>query len=146
MRELLEYESLRVNRIEQTYSVLFLDIDLFKNINDKFGHDSGDFVLKKTGDILKAVLRTTDTVSRWGGEEFLVLLPETAGVHLAAIGEKLRTAIEETVFLYNDQEIPVTLSIGGSSYVEGESIDAAVNRADKNLYRAKQEGRNRVVA
>ena len=145
MRELLEYESLRVSRVQKSYSVLFLDIDLFKRINDEFGHDCGDFILKKVAEILQSRLRNTDTVSRWGGEEFLVLLPETSNEYLSHIGNKLRKAIEEMEFIYKGKRIPATISVGCASHYEGDDIDEAINRADKNLYRAKEEGRNKVV-
>ncbi len=145
MRELMEYESLRVRRTNKPYGVLYIDIDLFKAINDRYGHDCGDFVLQQLAATLTNNLRNSDTVCRWGGEEFVVLLPETAAQDIVRVGEKVRNAIERKEFVWKDERIVVTASVGGASFDVDESFDETINRADEQLYRAKKAGRNRVV-
>ncbi|MCW8856870.1 MAG: diguanylate cyclase [Kangiella sp.] len=131
----------------KTYSVILFDIDFFKSINDRFGHNIGDKVIQSTRDICEAVLRETDTIGRIGGEEFLVLLPDTEIKAAYAIAERLREYFET----YNFDEIApgltVTSSFGVTEYLpEDETLDLVVNRADRLLYKAKNEGRNQVIA
>lgn len=131
----------------KTYSVILFDIDFFKSINDRFGHNIGDKVIQSTRNICEAVLRETDTIGRIGGEEFLVLLPDTEIKAAYAIAERLREYFET----YNFDEIApgltVTSSFGVTEYLpEDETLDLVVNRADRLLYKAKNEGRNQVIA
>jgi len=117
-----------------------IDIDHFKRINDTYGHAIGDEVLKKVSSELQNQLRKVDLVARWGGEEFIALLPETEIVEAVSVAEKLREKIE--MLIHENNEV-VTISIGISMLEESESIDSWINRADKALYHAKKQGRNR---
>ncbi|WP_201352710.1 diguanylate cyclase [Hydrogenimonas urashimensis] len=139
--ELLEAEIDRARRYGKRFSILFFDIDNFKKINDTYGHAMGDKVLTQTSRSIKSSLRSTDTLIRWGGEEFLILLPETAlgdAVHLA---QKLRQCIEQR---NGDIPLPVTASFGATEWIPGESFDTLISRADAKMYEAKRQGRNRI--
>ncbi len=122
------------------FSLLIIDIDNFKHINDTYGHNTGDEVLKGVAKILKNTLRDSDILGRWGGEEFLVILPAT--YKPAVVGEKLRSAVEK----HSIGEVgKVTITVGGTIYVEGDTPASIVNRADTALYRGKKTGKNKVV-
>ncbi len=139
--ELLELELARTGRSGQEFSILILDIDFFKSINDTHGHQAGDIVLKEFAVTVKDSLRKTDTVGRWGGEEFLIVVP-AVGIEAATVmAEKLRRIIETKQFT----GVPgITCSFGITSSVPGDSVTAMIKRADQALYRAKNAGRNRV--
>jgi diguanylate cyclase (GGDEF)-like protein len=139
--EMLERELARTGRSGQEFSILILDIDYFKSINDTHGHQAGDVVLKEFAATVKDSLRKTDTVGRWGGEEFLVVVP-SVGIEAAAVtAEKLRQIIETNPFT----GVPrITCSFGVTSSVPGDTVTAMIKRADQALYRAKNAGRNRV--
>jgi len=122
----------------KAYSILFLDIDYFKNINDTFGHHYGDLVLKKVVEIFRKSVRKSDIVSRWGGEEFLILLPNTLLKDSLVTAEKIRVGIQE---YYKNSEISLTISIGVSGNCT-DDFDACLKRADAMLYEAKNSGRN----
>lgn len=130
----------RFKRYDTKLSILMIDIDYFKRINDTYGHAIGDEVLKKISNELQKQLRAVDLVARWGGEEFIVLLPETELDSAISVSEKLRKKIE--MLVHENSEV-VTISIGISMLSESESIDSWINRADKALYQAKKQGRNR---
>jgi diguanylate cyclase (GGDEF)-like protein len=123
-------------------SILMLDIDHFKKVNDHFGHLQGDSVLKKMVEILSANIRDSDLIARIGGEEFLVLLPRTNQENAFYIAEKLRTLVGSTRF--ENIPWPVTVSIGVGCLSNDENLDAALARIDTALYSAKRKGRNRV--
>ncbi len=126
-------------------SFLMLDIDYFKSYNDSFGHITGDALLKEVAKIITLKLRLIDVCSRWGGEEFCILLPETGkeGAYLAA--ERLRRAIENEEFNTYDERLKLTVSIGAAVYPEdGGGLELLIDKADKALYKAKKSGRNRV--
>lgn len=129
-------------RYRTVFSVLMVDIDHFKSINDTFGHLTGDAILKELGDVLKTCVRGTDLVGRFGGEEFLVVLESTGGVDALGVAEKIRKEVENHVF---SEKIHLTISIGVSSYLEGLSVNDLIDQADKNLYEAKRNGRNQTV-
>lgn len=122
-------------------SLLLLDVDHFKAVNDIHGHATGDIVLSHIAAILTRTVREADIVGRWGGEEFVILLPNTGAAGAAAVSEKIRHAVAEHDFPVVGSK---TISIGVSRSLKGESFSALVERADKALYRAKQDGRNRV--
>ncbi len=129
-------------RTKRPYSLLFLDIDHFKKINDSFGHDVGDAVLQKLAEILKKNLRESDVIARWGGEEFVVLLNDTDIEAAYKVAKKLRRAIEE----YHDEQLPhFTISIGVSGGTYTKALEHLIKEADSALYRAKKSGRNKVV-
>jgi len=127
-------------------SVMILDIDNFKNINDKYGHNAGDEVIIAVADILTQKTRKSDVISRWGGEEFVILLPQTDTKGGKIIAKKIRRAVEGLIiYLENKKEIKLTISIGVSEvFAEDQTIDFSIIRADKALYQAKKDGRNKV--
>jgi diguanylate cyclase len=125
-------------------SLLLIDIDFFKNINDTYGHLEGDRILKEVGEILYRTSRSIDIVSRNGGEEFSILLPNCSYSHALEVAERIRLGIEQHTFiLSNGMKIPVTVSIGVATYPDTESDDLYYH-ADQKLYQAKEKGRNRV--
>jgi two-component system cell cycle response regulator len=123
------------------------DLDHFKRVNDTYGHATGDIVLKGTAEILRENLRATDVAARWGGEEFLVVLPETDLIGGEQWGERWRAGIERARFDSADGgSLEVTLSVGVARYhTRMQSPETLIAAADKALYRAKESGRNRVV-
>jgi diguanylate cyclase (GGDEF)-like protein len=124
-----------------------LDIDHFKSVNDTYGHQTGDRMLKSVSSIIRTILREGDILVRYGGEEFLAILPAAASEDLKLIGERIRRSIEESALMEGQQTIRVTISIGGAAYpnqaVEKES--ALLQLADESLYQAKETGRNKVI-
>lgn len=127
-------------------SIIMLDIDHFKSINDAHGHDGGDRVIRMLPRLLKGTLRQSDLIARWGGEEFIVLLPNTGEAAASGIAERLRQTIEVTPLdLRNGSTISVTASLGVIACQSGhEILETIVQRADRALYAAKKAGRNRV--
>ena len=125
-------------------TVLLLDLDHFKRINDNYGHDAGDSVLIETAVRMKSMLRLPDMVARWGGEEFLIVLPNTPldGALLAA--EKIRSRIADTPFYINGQALRVTASLGVAQSVAGSNVESLLVRVDQALYVAKARGRDHV--
>jgi diguanylate cyclase (GGDEF)-like protein len=144
--ETLEREIPRARRHERPLTLLMLDIDHFKGINDNFGHLAGDYVLKELATALKSRLRPDDVISRYGGEEFAIVLPETPNEGGTKIAEELRHLIEEHAFTFETEEIKVTVSIGVAQLAEGLDELAFIKAADDRLYAAKRGGRNRVVS
>lgn len=128
-------------RYKGALSLIMMDFDEFKLINDRYGHLAGDRVLKDGVNVIKKIVRNTDIFARWGGEEFILLLPETSCDKAAALAERIRKALEEYEFHTGDR---VTCSFGVVEIVEGETMQNAVNRVDELLYKAKGNGRNRV--
>lgn len=140
--ERIDSEMERVARYASALGFLVIDIDHFKAINDTHGHDAGDRVLVEVAGRLRALLRGSDLLARWGGEEFVVLLPETDLFGALELGERLRQAIAAEPC---DEAGTVTVSIGVAQAVPGESVRRLFSRADAALYRAKAEGRDRVL-
>jgi len=134
-------ECARSNRRKEHFSLLFLDIDHFKRINDEHGHHIGDVVLRELGNYLCSQCRPYDTPVRWGGEEFLLLLRSTDEDGAVLFAERVRAGVALGIC----QEIPFTISIGLAEHQIGDTLEEFVNRADQALYHAKQTGRNRVV-
>lgn len=130
----------------QPVSVLMLDVDHFKRFNDTFGHKAGDLVLQMVAQTMRKRLRPSDMVARYGGEEFMVLLPHTALSEAQVVAERLRKGVEQCkVDADQGQELPpVTISVGVAPWHPGESLEDMVDAADKALYRAKANGRNRM--
>ncbi|MCB8888328.1 GGDEF domain-containing protein [Vreelandella malpeensis] len=138
---LLKKEISRLNRYIRPFSLIMLDIDYFKAINDSHGHDMGDQVLASIGEQLKSNLRKADYCARWGGEEFMVLAPETSLEQAIALAEKIRCCIRETHF---PQVGRVSVSLGVIEARLSEHQQSVMKRADNALYRAKEQGRDRV--
>jgi diguanylate cyclase (GGDEF)-like protein len=121
-------------------SVILFDIDYFKKINDNYGHNKGDEVLKELAKIVKSTLRKTDYIGRWGGEEFVILLPEVEFEDALKVAEKIRNKIEKS----NIGGLNVTVSLGVSSFKKGDNLQLVIKKADDALYSAKENGRNQV--
>jgi diguanylate cyclase (GGDEF)-like protein len=143
IEERLKAEIERSRRYKNDLSVILFDIDHFKAINDSFGHDVGDEVLKGVASRVESSLRTVDMMGRWGGEEFLVILAETDSQSARHVAENLRRLVEADVY---QTSRPVTVSAGIASFSEGDDAASLIKRADIALYGAKNEGRNRVRA
>jgi diguanylate cyclase (GGDEF)-like protein len=150
----LKEEVARAKRYGCVCSLLFIDIDFFKRVNDTHGHHCGDKVLKIVADILMGTsdnltvisrLRKSDIVARYGGEEFVIILPETDKKGANIVGKRIRRNVEEHEFTCNRVSVPVTVSVGIASIPEdAESPEVLIRNADEAMYRAKQNGRNRV--
>lgn len=138
----LDTEIARKHRYGQAVSVIMLDIDHFKAINDRYGHAGGDVVLQEIADILRLRLRATDVVCRWGGEEFLAILPNAGIEGACAVGDHLRAHLAEK--RYSDG-LTVTVSLGVAEGDVGDGRDTLIARADQSLYDAKRSGRNTVT-
>ncbi len=145
-QEALQTELVRAERHKRPLSVLMIDVDFFKKVNDVMGHPAGDELLRKLAEILGADLRQTDMIARYGGEEFTVLLPETTKSEAVMVGERMRTAVEEGANQGNPWKQKVTVSMGVATYPEdGSSGEQVLEAADQAMYIAKRQGRNRVV-
>jgi len=127
-------------------SVIVLDLDHFKKINDTWGHQAGDRVLKHVARELRSHIRTQDFIARYGGEEFVLLLPDTGLASALRLGENLRQHLAGCHFKYRDEPVAVTISCGIAEAAPGEAFEAALARADQALYAAKERGRNRCEA
>lgn len=145
MIERLEAENSRHRRHQHPYSLLYGDVDGFKAINDIYGHQIGDAALQAIAGALRSALRHHDELSRWGGEEFLALLPETNARVAADVAEKLRAAVEDIRFEQGGRLIPLTMSFGVHTVTCHGKIDGFIHHADQKLYRAKKSGKNCVV-
>lgn len=129
----------RYQRYKEPFSILMFDIDYFKDVNDRYGHDVGDKVLKALSQLISSNIRVTDMVGRWGGEEFIVILEDTKKEEAYMIAQKLRKLVEAYII---EDKYHITISIGVAEYEEGDSREDLVKKADEALYRAKENGRN----
>jgi diguanylate cyclase len=132
-------------RYHENLLLMIWDIDLFKNVNDNYGHQAGDEALKAVAKLLRDHMRKPDFIARFGGEEFVSLLPNTSLGGGYKVAEKMRSAVQELNFIYKDEAIPLTISCGISLFADGDKPDDVFERADKALYQAKKQGRNRCV-
>ena len=144
--EQLDYQIAAFQRNQQPFSVVLVDIDHFKRINDSHGHDVGDVVLKGATQALLLALREVDVFGRWGGEEFLCILPQTGAEAAMGCAERLRQCLKAANFDATSQGLRVSASFGVATAQDGDGVDDIVKRCDLALYRAKSEGRDRVVA
>jgi diguanylate cyclase (GGDEF)-like protein len=145
MLELLEQERQRCVRSGRTFCVALIDIDRFKEVNDAAGHGAGDEVLRAFTRESLAVVRVADVLARWGGDEFVLLLTD-ARAPLARAGlERLRERVASVVIRAGGRDLRVTVSMGMTEHIAGESVAQALDRADRALYEAKAAGRNRVA-
>jgi diguanylate cyclase (GGDEF)-like protein len=141
INELLQREIERSDRYKKDFSVIMMDIDNFKQVNDRHGHLAGDELLKMFAQILLDTIRHTDEVGRWGGEEFVVLCPETNMNGASSLANKIRQRLDSSLFNdYGNQ----TASFGVACYQQGDTLDSIIGHADEALYIAKNTGRNRV--
>lgn len=139
--EVMQMELTRAKRYGSLLSVIILDVDHFKAINDTHGHNAGDMVLQKLAQVISSTLRDTDIFARWGGEEFIILAPCGESNQPNVMAERLRSAVENCIF---GEVGKVTCSFGVTEFRFGDEQDTMINRADHNLYQAKNSGRNRV--
>ena len=141
LRSLLD----EMKRYEWTFGVLFADIDHFKRVNDSYGHDTGDIVLKMVAQTMAHNIRSFDIIGRWGGEEFLIVLVNVTNEQLQAIAEKLRMLVQHSSLKIGDAEISVTISIGATRARSDDTVESLVKRADLLMYKSKGKGRNTVT-
>lgn len=147
-QEILESELKRAERFKHPFSLILLDIDFFKKVNDNFGHPAGDYVLHEVAKTLIKLVRSCDIVARYGGEEFAIILPETKGSAAKVLAQRVRRGIEQLEVYYEDHSIHVTISCGVSSCdfdTKNLTRSALIKHSDEALYKAKENGRNRVV-
>lgn len=143
--ELMEIESARFNRNGLPFSLVLADIDNFKIFNDRHGHSCGDFILVSIAKIIQKILRTQDSLARWGGEEFIMLLPDTSIEDGYNVAEKIRKEIASAIFEYIDKKLTVTMTFGLSEIAPSMTLSTLINEADKALYEGKDRSRNCVV-
>lgn len=137
----MDEEISKYKRDKTPFSILLIDIDYFKAVNDKYGHAKGDDVIKKISNLMHIYTRNTDICARWGGEEFIILATNTNLFGALKLAETFREVIEKNDF---DIKIPLTISTGVSTYKEGQEQELVLKIADERLYKAKKDGRNRV--
>jgi len=144
-REALQREKARCRRETEPLAIMLLDIDHFKRVNDEYGHDAGDEVLRHFARILRAIVREANLVARIGGEEFVILMPDTALEEAAEVAERVRAEIEAHACLYRGHRIQITTSLGVGVVACDQPFESTYQRVDQALYQAKTQGRNRVV-
>ncbi len=142
--EALEREIVRARRHERPLSLLMFDIDLFKNVNDQYGHLAGDYALRELARLVQDRIRRDEVFARYGGEEFVIVLPETPQDGATALAESIRSRVEAHPFVFQTEAIPLTISIGCAELIEQKSAEELIGLADQKLYEAKRSGRNRV--
>ena len=141
---LMEQEIMRAHRFSHFFTVLIIDADNLKAINDRYGHIAGDRLIKHFAETIKANLRVTDIVARYGGDEFIVLLPETSIENALIAGERMRIVLEKTPFTVEGDQLKITGSIGYANYPDhGIDMNELISRADKALLMSKEKGKNR---
>ncbi|MGM0951702.1 MAG: diguanylate cyclase [Pseudomonadota bacterium] len=144
-QERLMFEFNRWQRYQKPLTVSVIDIDLFKKVNDSYGHKAGDRVLQLVSRELRTRLRATDFIARYGGEEFVLLLPETTAEAARVVIDKLRKRVAGLPFHFGGEPVSVTFSAGATEFREGDSVESVFDRADRALYQAKDAGRNQTV-
>ena len=141
----LQLEVERTIRYAHPLSLLFIDIDQFKVYNDRYGHLEGDKVLARLGEIIKSCLRRMDSAYRYGGEELTVILPETPADEAGVVAERIRSGIENELFMTGSEMTgKITVSIGVTEYRPPEPVAEFINRSDRAMYESKVQGRNRI--
>jgi diguanylate cyclase len=145
MESRLKEECERQRRYSRPLSLIMMDIDFFKKVNDTYGHQAGDLILKSVAAKAAAVIRKTDFIARYGGEEFCCLLPETTADAAETVAEHIRIHIEELENSFENNSIKVTISLGISGFITEDTPETLLKRADDALYQAKHTGRNRYI-
>ena len=140
----LQVEHARSTRHDDTYALLMGDLDLFKRVNDTYGHDVGDEVLRELANRMRESIRLEDAIARWGGEEFLILLRATNSDDALIVAEKIRKKVNEKAFSTSVTSLPITISLGVGVFDGDPEPAEVIKRADQALYRAKENGRDRV--
>ncbi|MDT8336590.1 MAG: GGDEF domain-containing protein [Candidatus Izemoplasmatales bacterium] len=128
-----------------TFGILFIDIDHFKNINDTYGHNTGDGVLQIVANTIRLNLRPEDIIGRWGGEEFIAIIKADSTEILMELAERIRQLVENSSYKKNNLNINVTISLGGTIFNGKDSLKALIEKADKNMYISKHSGRNKIT-
>ena len=146
IQQFIEFESARARRQKKPLSLILCDIDRFKRVNDQYGHDGGDVVLKHVSDLFKASIREQDGVARWGGEEFLFVLPDTEESNAVVLAEKVRETLATSPVELQQKKVVITASFGVAQIDFEQGLDKALTLADKALYKAKEKGRNKVLS
>jgi diguanylate cyclase (GGDEF)-like protein len=146
LEDALQLSKARASRLGLPTSAVLVDIDRFKQVNDTFGQDVGDHVLRQVAEIISKLCRASDVVARTGGEEFLLILPETGLEDARVLAERVREAIGHRPLLVDFQRIEVTVSLGVASVVGSINLDELSQESDRALYLAKRGGRNRVAS
>jgi diguanylate cyclase len=141
--ERIETEFARWQRYQTPLTMTVWDIDKFKSVNDNYGHQAGDRVLTVVAKLLSKQIRETDFVARFGGEEFVLLMPETTMEQALKVAENLRRSVELCEFHFKEKRVPITISCGLAQFSEGDKVESVFSRADRSLYQAKHRGRNR---
>lgn len=145
MLEIIRYEKNRSIRNEQPFAILLADVDNFKQFNDEHGHACGDFVLSALAGHIEGLLRGSDRLARWGGEEFLFILPETDLVGAQKAAEKIRRRVAESVLEFEDEQLTVSMTFGVALCGLQDAVDDCIQRADFALFEGKRQGKNRVA-
>jgi diguanylate cyclase len=143
--EALEREASRAQRYRSELCVAVIDLDNFKKLNDRLGHPAGDAALRHLVSVVRPMLRPSDTIGRYGGEEFVLLLPETPLLDAGVVIERLQRELTRQFFLHDNEKVLVTFSAGVARMSPGESGPQTLRRADEAMYQAKRKGRNRVM-
>lgn len=146
MEEVFAGEEARAARTGEPFSLILCDIDFFKKVNDEHGHQAGDELLRHLAGVMEKAVRPYDTLARWGGEEFLFLLPSTGMDSALAVAERVRQDIGGNPCRAAGRELSVTVTLGVASWHPGDSVDDVIKRADEAMYEGKRSGRNRAVA
>jgi diguanylate cyclase (GGDEF)-like protein len=141
---ILKQEQARIMRTKEPLSIILCDVDYFKKVNDQYGHNAGDAVLVELGEIFTNSIRQQDCVARWGGEEFLFILPQTEAKNANIFAKKIQEKLQSHFVCYKNKKINVKVSMGIEQFKDNQTIDEAINNADKYLYQAKNLGRNQI--
>ncbi|MDZ4186329.1 MAG: GGDEF domain-containing protein, partial [Desulfuromonadales bacterium] len=144
LEKCLDHDIAVAQRYDGAMSIMILDVDYFKRINDSHGHLAGDSVLKEIAEFLRGIIRRSDYLARYGGEEFVICLPNTQLQYAARLAENIRTALQNHPICLGDRKVPVTASFGVAALSRGSDQEKLLAEADKMLYHAKATGRNRV--
>jgi len=146
MRDILYREISRLRRGGKPFCIIMIDIDAFKSVNDLYGHDCGDHALRMFATEVSRALRTQDVCARWGGEEFLIVLPETGLENALRVAERIRAAVQNKSMKCGDQEFTITASMGVREFHALDELDDCLKDVDEKLMQAKQEGRNQIAS
>ena len=142
--ENINHEKFRNERSEEVFSIIICDIDDYKKINDTFGHNAGDFVLVEISNLITNSLRKQDYVGRWGGDEFLLLLPQTGEDGSRILADNIRDKVDKHDFVYRESHISLSMSFGVAEFKRSLSVHDCIKNADESLYKAKEQGKNKV--
>lgn len=142
---MIEQEQRRMSRNKQAMSIILCDVDHFKKVNDQYGHNTGDAVLVSLAETFTQLIRKQDTIVRWGGEEFLFVLPETSAENAYILSQKIHQVLQDQLIDVEGIKIAVTVSMGVTEMHGNQAFDEIINQADKHLYEAKRAGRNQTM-